>query len=184
MYQTQELQTPNKVLQMAIATNQKCPSQHRSQHQNSFFLLPLLPDFIHTRLSQHKCQKLANERTLRSMHFRKDKHDIRHKDYPFEVGDRVFYKHSPPSNLKFTPIFDGPFFIVKKTSDVNYHLATSINDKSFRTHISQLKPFVARDPRSESSEREGSVISESICVSPQRMSQSSGVDNSGQQSTN
>ena len=117
-----------------------------------------VPDFIHSRLSQHKCQKLANERTQRSVQLRKEKHDIRHKNYSFEVGDRVFYKHSPPSNLKFTPIFDGPFFVVKKTTDSNYLLATSFDDKSFRVHISQLKPFVARTPRSESSQPGGSVI--------------------------
>ena len=158
MYQTQELQTPNKVLQMAIATNQKCPSQAQITVPNSFFLLLLLPDFIHTRLSQHKCQKLANERTLRSVKLRKEKHDIRHKDYSFEVGDRVFYKHSPPSNLKFTPIFDGPFFVVKKTSDINYLLVTSFDDKGFRAHVSQLKLFFARQTHSESSQPVGSVI--------------------------
>ena len=111
-----------------------------------------VPDFIHSRLSQHKCQKLANERTARAVQLRQEKHDIRHKDYTFDVGDRVFYRHSPPSNLKFTPIFDGPFVVVKKTTDTNYLLATSFDDKPFRVHISQLKPFFARQPRSEASQ--------------------------------
>ena len=117
-----------------------------------------VPDFIHSRLSQHKCQKLANERTARAVQLRQEKHDIRHKDYTFDVGDRVFYRHSPPSNLKFTPIFDGPFFVVKKTTDSNYLLATSFDDKPFRVHISQLKPFVARTSRAEASQPDGDVI--------------------------
>ena len=87
MYQTQELQTPNKVPQQTIATNQK----HLSPHNFILF-------------------------TIR------------------------------------------PFFVVKKTTDSNYLLATSFDDKSFRAHISQLKPFVARTPRPESSEPGGSVM--------------------------
>ncbi|GBN91865.1 Transposon Tf2-9 polyprotein [Araneus ventricosus] len=90
-----------------------------------FGTLPYSPPLTQNQFypSVEEARKLAKQNTIKYHEKNKIKYDARFIDSPFKAGDIVMYEElNYPNHRKLSPVFSGPYEIVKKLSDVNYEI--------------------------------------------------------------
>ncbi|UYV63475.1 hypothetical protein LAZ67_2004171, partial [Cordylochernes scorpioides] len=102
--------------------------------------------------SVEDARKLAIKRTQHHREISKRRHDSRHPDIEFKVGDLVLkiIPYNDPKLIKTAPKYEGPFQVLRRLSKVTYELSTTDQDNPprnptgdpIKAHISQLKPFI------------------------------------------
>ncbi|UYV68123.1 hypothetical protein LAZ67_5003116, partial [Cordylochernes scorpioides] len=102
--------------------------------------------------SVEDARKLAIKRTQHHREISKRRHDSRHPDIEFKVGDLVLKRipYNDPKLIKTAPKYEGPFQVLRKLSKVTYELSTTDQDNPprnptgdpIKAHISQLKSFI------------------------------------------
>ena len=104
------------------------------------------PGYAEPPMALEEAREKANHNTRSAQAKRKDTHDSKHPDVTLDVGDKVLRKiaENHPSLTKLHPRQQGPFTVSKKWSDLTYELVNE-KGKTFRAHISQLRPFKTRD---------------------------------------
>ncbi|UYV77382.1 hypothetical protein LAZ67_15000802 [Cordylochernes scorpioides] len=98
--------------------------------------------------SVEDARKLAIKRTQHHRDISKRRHDSRHPDIEFKVGDLVLKRipYNDPRLIKTAPKYEGPFQVLRRLSKVTYELSTTDQDNPPRNptgdpinaHISQL----------------------------------------------
>ncbi|UYV70259.1 hypothetical protein LAZ67_7002299, partial [Cordylochernes scorpioides] len=98
--------------------------------------------------SVEDARKLAIKRTQHHREISKRRHDSRHPDIEFKVGDLVLKRipYNDPKLIKTAPKYEGPFEVLRKLSKVTYELSTTDQDNPprnptgdpIKAHISQL----------------------------------------------
>ncbi|UYV62975.1 hypothetical protein LAZ67_2002703 [Cordylochernes scorpioides] len=101
--------------------------------------------------SVEDARKLAIKRTQHHRNISKRRHDSRHPDIEFKVGDLVLkiIPYNDPRLIKTAPKYEGPFQVLRRLSKVTYELSTTDQDNPprnptgdpIKAHISQLKLF-------------------------------------------
>ncbi|UYV71202.1 hypothetical protein LAZ67_8002154 [Cordylochernes scorpioides] len=104
--------------------------------------------------SVEDARKLAIKRTQHHRDISKRRHDSRHPDIDFKVGDLVLKRipYNDPRLIKTAPKYEGPFQVLRRLSKVTYELSTTDQDNPprnptgdpIKAHISQLKSFILR----------------------------------------
>ncbi|UYV65298.1 hypothetical protein LAZ67_3003857 [Cordylochernes scorpioides] len=105
--------------------------------------------------SVEDARKLAIKRTQHHRDISKRRHDSRHPDIEFKVGDLVLKRipYNDPRLIKTAPKYEGPFQVLRRLSKVTYELSTTDQDNPprnptgdpIKAHISQLKTFILRE---------------------------------------
>ncbi|GBM81905.1 Transposon Ty3-I Gag-Pol polyprotein [Araneus ventricosus] len=92
-----------------------------------------------------EARKLAKQNTIKYHDKNKIKYDARFIDSPFKADNIVMYEEfNYPNRRKLSPVFSGPYEIVKKRSDVNYEITKSnaLTEKPTEiVHTSKLRTF-------------------------------------------
>ncbi|GBL95464.1 Transposon Tf2-9 polyprotein [Araneus ventricosus] len=92
-----------------------------------------------------EARKLAKQNTIKYHDKNKIKYDARFIDSPFKSGGIVMYEEfNYPNRRKLSPVFSGPYEIVKKLSDVNYEITkpNALTKKPTEiVHASKLRTF-------------------------------------------
>ncbi|GBM83719.1 Transposon Tf2-9 polyprotein [Araneus ventricosus] len=95
--------------------------------------------------SVEEARKLAKQNTIKYNDKSKIKYDARFIDCPFKAGDIVMYEEfNYPNRRKLSPVFSGPYEIVKELSDVNYEITkpNALTKKPTEiVHASKLRTF-------------------------------------------
>ncbi|UYV75014.1 hypothetical protein LAZ67_12002096, partial [Cordylochernes scorpioides] len=104
--------------------------------------------------SVEDARKLAIKRTQHHREISKRRHESRHPDIEFKVGDLVLKRipYNDPKLIKTAPKYEGPFQVLRRLSKVTYELSTTDQDNPprnptgdpIKAHISQLKSFILR----------------------------------------
>ena len=87
-------------------------------------------------------QKLVHKNQWDARVVREDYYNRKTKERSFEVGDRVlFYKNAAPLNVndKLYKHWQGPYYVVKKVTPLNYTIQKSPHSKEFTVHIEKIK---------------------------------------------
>ncbi|UYV83405.1 hypothetical protein LAZ67_23000904, partial [Cordylochernes scorpioides] len=102
--------------------------------------------------SVEDARKLAIKRTQHHREISKRRHDSRHPDIEFKVGDLVLKRipYNDPRLIKTAPKYEGPFQVLRRLSKVAYELSTTDQDNPprnptgdpIKAHISQLKQYL------------------------------------------
>ncbi|UYV78418.1 hypothetical protein LAZ67_16001289, partial [Cordylochernes scorpioides] len=102
--------------------------------------------------SVEDARKLAIKITQHHRDISKRRHDSRHPDIEFKVGDLVLKRnpYNDPRLIETAPKYEGPFQVLRRLSKVTYELSTTDQDNPprnptgdpIKAHISQLKSFI------------------------------------------
>uniref|UniRef100_A0A158P4S6 RNA-directed DNA polymerase n=1 Tax=Tetranychus urticae TaxID=32264 RepID=A0A158P4S6_TETUR len=111
-----------------------------------FFGTDPTPTFSGQTNNLQEARELARTRTRTEQERRKQRHDAKHPVANFEIGSKVL-KEVPfnhPSKTKVTAKYTGPYYVIKKITDVTYIISESLSGTPIQAHSSQLKQFVDR----------------------------------------
>ena len=105
------------------------------------------PDIGNQIIPLEQARQLACERTRVHQIKRKQRHDDKHRQYDFPIGSKVLRKiaSNHPSLTKFHQRWTGPYLVIRQTGPVSYEIAETLTENPIRAHVSQLKPFFARE---------------------------------------
>uniref|UniRef100_A0A3B3XCG6 Integrase catalytic domain-containing protein n=1 Tax=Poecilia mexicana TaxID=48701 RepID=A0A3B3XCG6_9TELE len=102
----------------------------------------------HLRASIQDAHDHARTVLTESHRRRKHYYDLRRRPVSFKVGDLVRAKSHPKSDAssnfsaKLAPLYQGPYRVYKKMSDVNYYLTKAdTGEKAGVFHVANLQPF-------------------------------------------
>ena len=101
-------------------------------------------------MSLEHARELANQRTREAQLKRKARHDEKHPEANFEVGDMVLRQipGNHPDLTKLSPRWQGPFYIVAEIIEkTTYEIvdAEDIGGEPIRAHVAQLKRYFQRE---------------------------------------
>lgn len=113
-----------------------------------------IPEYVENRLKVYAQAQKAVEENFKQAAEKQQDYRLRTgaKHRSFEIGQKV-YLHTPnlernKSSIK-KPLFDGPYEIMQRHTDVNYTIRDARNPQARlqRVHIERLLPYHERDPK-------------------------------------
>ncbi|RWS04578.1 Retrotransposable element Tf2 protein type 1-like protein [Dinothrombium tinctorium] len=105
-----------------------------------------LPEFAEPH-DIETARQIARKRTQEHQLKRKHHFDKTRRVFDFHIGQKVMREvpRNHPSTDKLSPKFTGPYYIIKKITEVTFDIAEDVSGNTTRAHASQLRPFVPRE---------------------------------------
>jgi transposase InsO family protein len=95
-----------------------------------------------------EAHKLVHKNQWDAREVREAYYNRKSKERSFDVGDRVmFFKNAVPQgvNEKFYKQWQGPYYVIKKVSPLNYVIQKSPKDKELLVHVEKIKHLSEED---------------------------------------
>ena len=101
------------------------------------------------RERMQRAHDVARKYLKSKVQHQKDLHDVKLAFRNYRVGDIVWYQHETKKvgvTHKLERLYDGPFLVSKKLSEVNFEIMMGSKGPHKVVHHNKLKPFEGRDP--------------------------------------